>query len=96
MDAQTLTRQLGGTWHGGAGKAPCPVCQPERRRDQTALSLKDGKNGALLLYCFKSGCSFEDLTLTLSLPIKRAALDVDAQRKAKAQDARTREKNLGV
>ncbi|MCF6273648.1 MAG: virulence-associated protein E, partial [Rhodobacteraceae bacterium] len=96
MDAQNLTRQLGGKWHGGAGQAPCPVCQPERRRDQNALSLKDGTNGTLLLYCFKSGCSFEELTLSLSLPFKKAALDFDAQRKAKEQDSRIREKNLGT
>ncbi len=96
MDAQTLTRQLGGTWHGGAGQAPCPVCQPERRRDQNALSLKDGENGALLLYCFKSGCSFEELALTLSLPFKKAAINIEAQRQVKAPDTRTKEKNLGT
>lgn len=36
--------------------APCPVCQPEARRDQRALSLSD-REGRLLVHCHKSGCA---------------------------------------
>jgi hypothetical protein len=56
-DARKLTVSLGGRWHGKYGAAPCPVCQPERRRDQNALTLADGKAG-LLLNCKKSDCDF--------------------------------------
>ena len=61
-DAATLTRDLGGRWLGRYGCAPCPVCQPERRRGQTALTLSDGSDGRLLLHCKKTGCSFADIT----------------------------------
>ncbi|MEL6794654.1 MAG: virulence-associated protein E, partial [Pseudomonadota bacterium] len=60
MNAERITRDLGGRWRAGAGSAPCPVCQPERRRDQTALSLRDGDKG-VLLFCHKSGCAFADI-----------------------------------
>jgi hypothetical protein len=56
-----LTRDLGGKWHGRYGTAPCPVCQPDRRRDQIALGLADGSDGRLLLTCRKAGCSFRDI-----------------------------------
>ena len=61
IEATTLTRNLGGKWHGGYGSAACPVCQPERRRDQNALSIANGGNGRLLLHCHKAGCSFLDV-----------------------------------
>jgi hypothetical protein len=60
-DARTLTGALGGRWHGRYGAAPCPVCQPERRRDQAALSIGDGDGGRLLLRCHKAGCAFADI-----------------------------------
>jgi hypothetical protein len=44
-DARDLTQALGGKWHGGYGAAPCPVCQPERRKGQNGLTLADGNNG---------------------------------------------------
>jgi len=59
-DARKLALALGGRWHGRYGAAPCPVCQPERRRDQNALTLADG-NAGLLLNCKKSGCDFRDI-----------------------------------
>lgn len=58
--AQELTRALGGRWAGRYGVAPCPVCQPERRRGQRALTLADGRAG-LLLDCKKSRCAFLDI-----------------------------------
>jgi hypothetical protein len=60
-DAKQITLDLFGRWHGSYGSAACPSCQPERRRDQTALTLTDGGNGRLLLHCKKSGCSFRDI-----------------------------------
>lgn len=55
-EAETITRALGGEWHGGSGLAACPICQPERRRDQRALSISDSA-GRLLVHCHKSGCA---------------------------------------
>lgn len=60
-DARSLTTALGGRWHGRYGTAPCPVCQPERRRDQIALTLADGRDGRLLAHCKKRGCGFRDI-----------------------------------
>lgn len=57
MNGRELTLHLRGRWHGTYGCAACPVCQPERRQDQNALTLADGKAG-LLLNCKKSGCDF--------------------------------------
>lgn len=59
-DARTLTQMLGGRWHRRYGAAPCPICQPERRKGQNALTLADGNEG-LVLHCKKSACSFRDL-----------------------------------
>jgi len=66
-DARTLTRDLGGKWLASYGAAPCPVCQPERRRDQNALTLTNRPCGRLLAHCKKSGCSFRDLAAALGL-----------------------------
>ncbi len=65
-DAKTLTAHLGGKWHRRYGVAPCPFCQPERRRDQDALTLQDGPKG-LLAHCKKSGCTFGDLMAAAGL-----------------------------
>ena len=61
MAAARLTVALGGRWYGRYGTAPCPACQPERRRDQAALALSNSADGRLLLHCFKAGCSFRDI-----------------------------------
>lgn len=58
MNARDLTLSLSGHWHGSYGVAPCPVCQPEARRDQSALTLADGDQGRLLAHCKKSACTF--------------------------------------
>ncbi len=59
-DARYVTRNLGGKWHGSYGTAPCPICQPERRRDQTALTVRQTTT-RLLLHCKKSNCDFRDI-----------------------------------
>ena len=66
-DAQHLTQALGGHWRGQSGNAPCPVCQPERRRDQDGLSLRNTR-GRLLLHCHKSECAFADIVRAAGLP----------------------------
>ena len=66
-DACTLTLALGGKWLARYGTAPCPICQPERRRDQDALTLSDAQEGRLLAHCKKAGCSFRDLAAALGL-----------------------------
>lgn len=58
IDARNLTFEIGGRWYGCYGTAPCPVCQIERRKDQNALTLAEGRDGRLLLHCKKSGCDF--------------------------------------
>lgn len=59
-DARSITAALGGRWHGRYGVAPCPVCQPERRRGQDALTLSDG-TGKLLAHCKRLGCGFREI-----------------------------------
>jgi len=58
--AHQLTLALKGRWHGRYGAAPCPVCQPDKRRDQNALTLSDGRAG-LLLHCKRAACDFRDI-----------------------------------
>ncbi len=67
--AHDYTCQLGGTWYRHYGTAPCPICQPERREDQNALTLSDGASG-LLAHCKKSACNFRDITSALNLPLQ--------------------------
>lgn len=66
-DARSLVLARNGDWHGSYGLMPCPVCQPERRRDQRALSLTDRPAGGLLATCHKSACSFADVLAGLGL-----------------------------
>ncbi len=66
-DARELTLALGGRWHGRYGAAPCPVCQPERRKGQNALTVADGKGGRLVLHCKKSACAFLDILAAAGL-----------------------------
>jgi hypothetical protein len=66
-DARELTATLGGKWHRRYGAAPCPVCQPERRKGQNGLTLADGRNGRLVLDCKKSACGFLDILAAAGL-----------------------------
>ncbi len=91
MNAQDLTYILGGVWSNGRGSAPCPCCQQERRKDQNALSVSES-GGKLLLYCFKSGCGFKDITDAAGVPASSAKIDPEAQREAE-QKRREYEQN---
>lgn len=91
-DAKTLTLQLRGKWHRHYGTAPCPVCQPERRKGQTALTLSDGREGRLLAHCKRAGCGFTDVLAAAGIgrgdyiPLDPAELARrDAERQAEAQ-----------
>ncbi len=71
--AKDITQNLAGEWRGNCGLAPCPVCQGEGRSDQRALSIKDAPSGNLLLFCFKGGCSFEEIARALHIEPERQA-----------------------
>ena len=66
-DAREITTALSGRWHGGYGACACPVCQPEQRKEQNALTLADGRNGRLVLDCKKSACAFLDILTAAGL-----------------------------
>ncbi len=90
-DARELTVTLGGRWHCRYGAAPCPVCQPERRKGQNALTVADGKSGRLMLHCKKSGCAFLDILAAAGLrsgdyapPDPAALAKREAERRAEA------------
>jgi phage/plasmid primase-like uncharacterized protein len=92
-DARQLTQALGGRWHGRYGATPCPICQPERRKGQNALTLADGRNGRLVLDCKKSACAFLDILAAAGLrsgdysPPDAATL-AQREREAKAEAQR--------
>jgi hypothetical protein len=87
MDAREVVLKLGGRWHGHSGNAACPVCQPERRRDQDALSLRN-HGGRLLAFCFKGGCDFADIIAAAGLPRDALHSDVREQARFDAQRAK--------
>ena len=92
-DAQALMQALGAkAWRGHYATAACPVCQPERRRDQGALTIAEKPGGGLLLHCKKSGCGFSDILRaagivpgTFTPPDPEARREAERQRKAEAE-----------
>lgn len=67
ISAQQLAKDLNGDHYGYQVLAPCPVCQPQRRRDQRALSVRVGAGNRVLTYCHKSGCDFRKILDHLGL-----------------------------
>lgn len=65
-EATQVTHALGGKWYGCYGIAACPVCQPEGRKDQNALTISLGRKG-ILLHCKKSNCSKQALDAAIGL-----------------------------
>lgn len=59
LNIRSLIKALDGRWHGHYGTAPCPVCQPDGRKDQNALTVSEGTNGRLLAHCKRSNCKFK-------------------------------------
>jgi hypothetical protein len=91
-DARELTLALGGRWYRRYGAAPCPCCQPERRKGQNALTLDDGDGGRLLLHCKRSGCAYPDILAAAGLragdyraPDAATLAQREAERRAEAQ-----------
>lgn len=82
INAQTLSLQLGGRWYGHYGAAPCPVCQPERRKSQNALTIADGVS-CLLTHCKKARCNYRAVAEASGITsgIRRAPNAVDIQRR---------------
>lgn len=97
--AHDITLGLGGEWHGSYGSAPCPVCQPERRADQRALSIRSA-GGRLLTYCFKLGCAFQEVLKAAGLPADcrevdlQSAREIDAKRAAHEVEQRVKARTL--
>jgi len=92
-DARTITEDLGGQYHNGYGSAPCPVCQPEGRREQNALSIRNGDNG-ILLYCFKENCSFSEIAKAIALPRTGERHNPLAKRGASKKEIERNQKHL--
>ncbi|WP_375679354.1 MULTISPECIES: toprim domain-containing protein [unclassified Bartonella] len=59
-NAQDITRALRGVWHGRYGTARCPAHDDRL----PSLSIKNGHDGRLLLYCY-AGCSFREIIQAL-------------------------------
>ena len=59
--ARIICDALGGRWHGGYGLTFCPAHENTRT---PALSIKDGDDGKLLVYCF-AGCDGADVLAAL-------------------------------
>ena len=98
-EAQRITIGLRGTWHARYGAAPCPICQPDGRKGQNALTLADAPGGRILLHCKKAGCSFTDIARSLGLapgdfarpdPAELARLAEEARREADKRARRAR------
>lgn len=85
-DTRAVMLVLGGEWRGTYGTAPCPVCQPDRRPDQHALSIRED-GGRLLTFCHKSGCSFRAVMEAARLPMAAGAIDLQAAREADTRRA---------
>lgn len=52
--------------HGDRGRAICPVCGG---RNRSTLSVGVTPDGAVLMKCFKSGCSVDQITAALGLQV---------------------------
>ncbi len=59
-NAQGITRALRGVWHGRYGTARCPAHEDRL----PSLSISNGNDGRLLLYCH-AGCSFREIIQAL-------------------------------
>lgn len=88
MSVREVCKKLGGVWHGSYFTAACPVCQPEKRRDQVALSGSE-KAGKLLLKCHKSGCSYVDIIRAAEIDAPQPAPETpEASLERRAQEGR--------
>lgn len=93
IDPAQLTKDLGGTWMRSYGSAPCPICQPESRRHQNALTIAQN-DGRLLMHCKKSGCNFTDLLVAAGVEPGSVEIDFQALQRAKRERLEAEEKAL--
>ncbi len=56
MNAQDITKALGGHWHGSYGTARCPAHDDR----EPSLSIRDGADGEPVVNCF-AGCDWRDV-----------------------------------
>ncbi len=56
MNAESLTKDLGGHWHGAYGTARCPAHEDR----EPSLSVRDGADGEPMFHCF-AGCRWQDI-----------------------------------
>ncbi len=63
---QSRLEPYGLRMYGDRGRAACPVCGG---RNKSTLSLGTTADGAVLVTCFKSGCSIESITAALGVEV---------------------------
>ncbi len=94
-EAQKIVLGLGGDWKQNFGLAPCPICQPEGRKDQRAGSFKD-QGGKTLAYCHKSGCKGLDMLAACTgrgiitgngITTKKSQVEIDKERQTAQRKA---------
>lgn len=86
--AKALTLRLGGKWQTNYGVAPCPVCQPEARHGQDALTISNGRE-KLLAHCKKSACHIRDILVAAGIqPGNFAPPDSSIMAQRRAEDKR--------
>jgi hypothetical protein len=61
MTAKTITKALGGAWHGTYGMALCPT---HRDGKEPALKVSDAQDGGVVVHCF-AGCAWQDVKAEL-------------------------------
>ncbi len=60
LDAEAVTRRLGGRWDGRQGSARCPAHEDKN----PSITIANGDDGRLLIHCF-AGCEFRDIMAAL-------------------------------
>jgi phage/plasmid primase-like uncharacterized protein len=99
IDPARLSTDLGGKWFRSYGVAPCPVCQPQKRKDQNALTI-NAKDDRLLLHCKKSGCDFKDILIAAGITPGTVEIDqlamanVERERAEQAAKLKARAQSL--
>jgi hypothetical protein len=93
-DPRSITLALHGRWHGSYGLAACPICQPERRKGQNALTIAQ-KGERLFLTCRKGRCAFRDLLKAVSVSARQVGpLDPAAEARWRAEETAAAEKRV--
>lgn len=85
-----IARRLGGEWSGQSGMCPCPICQPEKRRDQRALSVTL-RGERLLLKCHKSSCAYVEIVRAAGVETERTHTKSEEASKREAEERNFRE-----